>query len=129
MPPQIPNFSPLSRAYSRQSSRATQPRQTSFASLVEAPRSGKKRSGSTPMQFALDCQPRSSMPLKISTNVMLYSLPALTYVNGVITTVSLLRGLEEKANANIKIPDKWGLRRGANWRDDGEQNRPTRSCP
>jgi hypothetical protein len=58
------------------------------------------------MQFALDCQPRSSIPLNISTNAMLYSLPALTYVNAVITTVSLLRGLAEKANAIIKIPDK-----------------------
>ncbi len=55
-PPQIPNFSPLDSACSRQSSRTTHPRQTSFASRVEAPRSGKKRSGSTPMQFAWRCQ-------------------------------------------------------------------------
>ena len=52
MPPQMPNFSPLASAYSRQSSRTTQPRHTSFASRVDAPRSGKNRSGSTPMQFA-----------------------------------------------------------------------------
>src|SRR5664280_2644019 len=61
-PPQIPNFSPLDRAYSRQSSRTTQPRHTSFASRVDAPRSGKKRSGSTPIQFALVCQVRSWGP-------------------------------------------------------------------
>ena len=47
-PPQMPNFSPLARAYSRQSSRTTQPRHTSLASRVEAPRSGQNRSGSTP---------------------------------------------------------------------------------
>jgi hypothetical protein len=52
IPPQIPNFSPLSSAYSRQSSRTTQPRQTSLASRVDAPRSGKNRSGSTPRQLA-----------------------------------------------------------------------------
>ena len=58
IPPQMPNFSPFARAYSRQSSRTTHPRQTSLASLVDAPRSGKNRSGSTPMQFALRCQVR-----------------------------------------------------------------------
>ncbi len=66
-PPQIPNFSPLASAYSRQSSRTTQPRQTSFASRVEAPRSGKNRSGSTPIQLALDCQSRSWMPYNSET--------------------------------------------------------------
>src|SRR5215475_4742459 len=60
MPPQIPNFSPLASAYSRQSSRTTQPLQTSLASRVDAPRSGKNRSGSTPMQLAYSCQLRSS---------------------------------------------------------------------
>ena len=39
-------------AYSRQSSRTTQPRHTSLASRVDAPRSGKNRSGSTPRQLA-----------------------------------------------------------------------------
>ena len=52
----MPNFSPFTRAYSRQSMRTTQPRHTSLASRVEAPRSGKKRSGSTPKQFAWSCQ-------------------------------------------------------------------------
>ena len=52
IPPQMPNFSPLARAYSRHSSRTTQPRQTSLASRVDAPRSGKNRSGSTPRQLA-----------------------------------------------------------------------------
>ena len=52
MPPQIPNFSPFAIANSRQSTRTTQPRQTSLASRVDEPRSGKNRSGSTPMQFA-----------------------------------------------------------------------------
>ena len=61
-PPQIPNFSPLARAYSRQSSRTTHPRHTSLASRVDAPRSGKNRSGSTPMQLALVCQLRSWGP-------------------------------------------------------------------
>ena len=67
MPPQMPNFSPLPRAYSRQSSRTTHPRQTSLASLVEAPRSGKNRSGSTPMQLAWACQLRSCRPYKSDT--------------------------------------------------------------
>jgi hypothetical protein len=58
----MPNFSPLANAYSRQSSRTTHPRHTSFASRVDAPRSGKNRSGSTPMQFALVCQLRSWGP-------------------------------------------------------------------
>jgi hypothetical protein len=61
-PPQMPNFSPLAKAYSRQSSRTTHPRHTSLASRVEAPRSGKNRSGSTPMQFAFVCQLRSWGP-------------------------------------------------------------------
>ena len=54
-------------AYSRQSSRTTHPRQTSLASRVDAPRSGKNRSGSTPMQFALDCQSRSWRPYSSET--------------------------------------------------------------
>ena len=58
-PPQMPNFSPLTRAYSRHSVRTTQPRHTALASLVDAPRSGKNRSGSTPRQFACHCQVRS----------------------------------------------------------------------
>ena len=66
-PPQIPNFSPLASAYSRQSSRTTHPRQTSLASRVDAPRSGKKRSGSTPMQLALVCQSRSWRPYSSET--------------------------------------------------------------
>ena len=61
MPPQMPNFSPCTSAYSRQSSRTTQPLQTSFASRVDAPRSGKNRSGSTPRQLALSCQPFASV--------------------------------------------------------------------
>jgi len=52
MPPQMPNFSPLASAYSRQSSRTTQPRQTSWLHGSMHRRSGKNRSGSTPMQFA-----------------------------------------------------------------------------
>jgi len=60
IPPQMPNFSPFWRAYSRQSSRTTHPRQTSFASRVDAPLSGKKRSGSTPRQFAKSCHVGSS---------------------------------------------------------------------
>jgi hypothetical protein len=54
-PPHIPNFSPFWRAYWRQSSRTTQPRQTSLASRVDPPLSGKKRSGSTPKQLAERC--------------------------------------------------------------------------
>src|SRR5262249_56149555 len=67
IPPQMPNFSPLARAYSRQSSRTTQPRHTSLASFVDAPRSGKKRSGSTPRQFAWRCQARSAPCTTMST--------------------------------------------------------------
>ena len=66
-PPQMPNFSPLAKAYSRQSSRTTHPRHTSLASRVDAPRSGKKRSGSTPMQFARFCQSRSWRPYNSET--------------------------------------------------------------
>src|SRR4051794_10633396 len=59
IPPQIPNFSPWRKAYSRHSDFTSQPPQPAFPSLVEAPRSGKKRSGSTPRQFARSCQRRS----------------------------------------------------------------------
>src|ERR1700730_15322308 len=55
----MPNFSPLHSASSGQSSRTSQPPQTPLASRVDAPRSGKKRSGSTPRQFARSCQRRS----------------------------------------------------------------------
>ena len=57
-PPQIPNFSPLTSAYSRQSARTSQPAQTALASRVDAPRSGKKKSGSTPRQLARNCHVR-----------------------------------------------------------------------
>jgi hypothetical protein len=57
----MPNFSPFASAYSRQSSRTTQPWQTALASLVDAPRSGKNRSGSTPRQLAYICQPSASV--------------------------------------------------------------------
>src|SRR5205823_12399224 len=66
MPPQMPNFSPLARAYSRHSRRTTQPRHTSLASLVDAPRSGKKRSGSTPRQLAWSCHVRSNTSILTS---------------------------------------------------------------
>jgi hypothetical protein len=46
------------------------------------------------------------MPLNISTNAMLYSLPPAAHATVVITTVSLLWGLGEKANAITKIPDE-----------------------
>src|SRR6185295_6547794 len=59
-PPQMPNFSPCASAYSRQSTRTSQLRHTAFASRVDAPRSGKKRSGSTPKQLASSCQLRPS---------------------------------------------------------------------
>jgi len=61
-PPHIPNFSPFWRAYWRQSSRTTQPRQTSFASRVDPPLSGKKRSGSTPKQLAERCHVGGCVP-------------------------------------------------------------------
>src|SRR5690606_15292793 len=41
-PPQMPNFSPFCRANSRHCSWTMQPRHTSLASRVDAPRSGKK---------------------------------------------------------------------------------------
>ena len=63
-PPQIPNFSPWASAYSRHSTRTSQPRHTALASRVDAPRSGKKRSGSTPRQLASSCQRRSPLPTK-----------------------------------------------------------------
>ena len=40
--------------------RTSQPPHTDLASFVEAPRSGKNRSGSTPRQFARSCQRRSA---------------------------------------------------------------------
>ena len=57
----MPNFSPWASAYSRQSTRTSQPRHTVLASRVDAPRSGKKRSGSTPRQLAFSCQRRSPL--------------------------------------------------------------------
>ena len=68
IPPQIPNFSLLAMANSRQSSRTTHPRHTSFASRVEDPRSGKNKSGSTPRQFALDCHELGCSPSRASTS-------------------------------------------------------------
>ena len=51
-----PELLAVTSAYSRQSIRTSQLPQTHFASLVEAPRSGKNRSGSTPRQLARSCQ-------------------------------------------------------------------------
>lgn len=59
-PPQMPNFSPLRRACSRHSIWTSQPAHTALASLVDAPRSGKNKSGSTPRQFARSCHRCSS---------------------------------------------------------------------
>jgi hypothetical protein len=57
----MPNFSPFTSAYSRHSSRTTHARHTAFASRVDAPRSGKNKSGSTPRQLACTCHVRSPM--------------------------------------------------------------------
>ena len=48
MPPQMPNFSPLVRAYSRHSSRTTQPRQTSLASRWTRRARGRRGRGRRP---------------------------------------------------------------------------------
>jgi hypothetical protein len=60
-PPQMPNRSSFSSAYSRHSARTSQVRQTRLASRVEPPFSGKNASGSVCAQSARSCQPRSSM--------------------------------------------------------------------
>src|SRR5438270_13478529 len=88
MPPQMPNFSPLARAYSRHSRRTTQPRHTSFASRVDAPRSGKKRSGSTPRQLAWSCQLRSNTSILRTTRSIGGPPLVSATATDVITTVS-----------------------------------------
>ncbi len=50
-PPQTPSFSPVAMANSRHSSRTGQPWHTARAGRVDAPRPGKKRSGSSPTQL------------------------------------------------------------------------------
>src|SRR5215831_4899021 len=65
-PPQIPNRSSCSSAYSRHSARTSQPRHTFLASLVEPPFSGKNASGSVCAHNARSCQswpPASSSPI------------------------------------------------------------------
>ena len=52
IPPQIPNFSPFTSAYSRQSILTSHAPQIDLARRVEAPLSGKNRSASAPRQFA-----------------------------------------------------------------------------
>src|SRR5215467_1897857 len=59
-PPQIPNRSSCSSAYSRHSAWTSQPRHTFLASLVEPPFSGKNASGSVCAHSARSCQPSSS---------------------------------------------------------------------
>src|SRR2546421_9738768 len=88
MPPQMPNFSPLDNAYSRHASRTTQPRQTSLASRVDAPRSGKKRSGSTPRQLAWSCQLRSNTSILRTTRSIGGPPLVSATATDVITTVS-----------------------------------------
>src|SRR5580692_6916037 len=58
-PPQMPKRSSCSSAYSRHSTRTSQPRQTFLASRVEPPFSGKKASGSVCAHKARSCQPGS----------------------------------------------------------------------
>src|SRR5258708_220830 len=60
MPPQMPNRSSFSSAYSRHSARTSQLRHTRLASRVEPPFSGKNASGSVCAHSALSCQPWSS---------------------------------------------------------------------
>ena len=60
MAPQIPNFSLETIANSRHSARTEHSRQICFAVRVDAPRSGKNRSGSAPRQLAKSCQARST---------------------------------------------------------------------
>src|SRR4029078_8678449 len=59
-PPQIPNRSSFISAYSRQSPRTSQVRQTFLVSLVDPPFSGKNASGSVCAHKARSCQPASS---------------------------------------------------------------------
>ena len=58
IPPQIPNRSSCSSAYSRHSARTSQPRHTFLASRVEPPFSGKNASGSVCAHSARSCQPK-----------------------------------------------------------------------
>src|SRR5580692_2616367 len=60
MPPQMPNRSSFSSAYSRHSARTSQLRHTRLASRVDPPFSGKNASGSVCAHSAWSCQPSSS---------------------------------------------------------------------
>src|ERR1022692_2753109 len=80
-PPQIPNLSSCSSAYSRHSARTSQLRHTRFASLVDPPFSGKNASGSVCAQRARSCQPTSpasssSMPNPSCTSETMTSATA-----------------------------------------------------
>ena len=66
-PPQMPKRSSCASAYSRHSSRTSQPRQIRFASRVEPPFSGKNASGSVCAHRARSCH-CSSMDSNISSN-------------------------------------------------------------
>src|SRR6478736_2001398 len=60
-PPQMPKRSSFISAYSRQSSRTSQVRQTFLASRVDPPFSGKNASGSVCAHRARSCHPASSV--------------------------------------------------------------------
>ncbi|EGG25830.1 hypothetical protein PA08_1787 [Cutibacterium modestum P08] len=61
-PPQIPNLSSFSRAYSKHSWRTSQDSQMRLASRVDPPFSGKNASGSVWAHNALSCHSGSSSP-------------------------------------------------------------------
>lgn len=132
IPPQIPNFSPFAMANSRQSSRTTQPRQTSFASRVDDPRSGKNSSGSTPMQLARDFHSGSPVP-RIAWICTGPSLSAAE-PHVVVPTVELHR-CDYDARSSPKVQEKISKREKFFKRrvcdalscGDVRQNRPTRS--
>ena len=56
-------------------SRTSQPPHTAFASFVDAPRSGKNRSGSTPRQLARSCHRRSAASTSSWISISLIGCP------------------------------------------------------
>lgn len=78
--PHIPNFSDDTIANSRHSACTEHSRQIPFAVRVDAPRSGKNKSGSAPRQFAKSCHDMSN-PSVFNASIRSANTPAPTSCN------------------------------------------------
>src|SRR5690606_29291205 len=110
VPPQIPNLSEFSRAYSRHSTRTGQVAQPALAAATESlsPLRGKNRSGSTPTQA-----PSSIQPVSATTSTLITPPPSWRRAGGSRCRLEPLpEGVVDDAEPGGEAGDHGGLHTG-----------------